>query len=206
MKRSGESGMTLIETLIACAVGVAILGAALSLFGRLAATESRSQIALLARAQAGRLEDRLRDDAGNAWAVFVPSQDEVAFYTQDAARRPYVWAYAFDAKTRSVTRYAYGPDGSTQSGETFPGITGFSAAAFTVGALGDPGSPAYDPLFADARAAPVTYPLGPGAPSGGNGLVAVRISDGNATAGETLAGSAAPTHFTIVVTYTPKPA
>ena len=197
--------MTLIETLVACAIGVAILGAALSLFQHLATTESKSQSVLLARAQAERLEDRLGDDAANAWAVFSPSRSAIGFYMQDASRRAYVWTYAFDERRDSVTRYAYGRSGVPHAGETFPGITAFAATASGIDALGDPGSAAYDPLLANSQATPVIYPLGPGAPSGVNGVVNVRISAGNVTTAETLAGSASPTHFTIVVSYTPKP-
>ncbi len=207
MNSSHESGMTLIESLIACTIGFAILGAGLVLFQRVASAEARAQSSVLARAQAIRLEDRLLDDAGNAWAVFADSgkPDEIDFYTQDATRRSYRWGYAFDPGRDAVTRYAYDANGARRAGETFPGITSFAAWARSVDALGDPGNVAYDPLFADSTAMPVSYPFGAGPASGGNGVVAVRISAGNAAVAETLSGSAAPTHFTIVETYTPHP-
>jgi type II secretory pathway pseudopilin PulG len=212
---SREAGTTLVEVLVVAAIGVLVLGAAFALFARVARAQARAQHAAMARAQAGRLEDRLRDDAANAWAIFVPKRDalgnanadghELDFYAQDAERNAYLWGYDYDPGSESVTRYAYPAAGAAQPGEAFPGITAFAARAVGVNAPGDPASPAYDPLFAGDGAVPVVYSFGPDGPSGGNGFVSTRFAAGTTVVSETLSPATAPTHFTIVVDYTPSP-
>jgi Tfp pilus assembly protein PilV len=188
-----EAGFTLLETLIAAAIGVTMVWGLLVFANRLIAWGNAANQRVNAVANAGRLVERMSSEAASALAVYVPAgSNEVDFFAEDGAHRTYTWSYIFDAATSSVT----------SRGEVYTDIDSFSATPLTVGQLGT-----YDPLFATASATdvPFTFSAMPGA-VGGNRLVAVQITASGVDRSVLLASADAPTAFTVVVTYTPSPA
>ncbi|HEY1682247.1 MAG TPA: prepilin-type N-terminal cleavage/methylation domain-containing protein [Candidatus Tumulicola sp.] len=212
----GQRGFSLLEVLIASAIAVVLACqsiAAIHAFALEAASTGRRVRA--ASAWAG-LRERLAGSAATAWSVFVPQRDvlgnanadghEVDFVTQDATRRSFWWAYAFDRSKRRITQYAYSPGGDMRAGATYDDIDGFAAIAYPISAVALPSSPAYDALFAGATAPDVTVPFAwTPAAAGGNGIVRATIDAPGVHALEILAPATAPTRFTVVLTYTPAP-
>jgi Tfp pilus assembly protein PilV len=210
MKR--EAGFTLIETVVAAAIGVVVLWATLVFADRMVLWSASANQRVGAVAAADRLIERMSSEASSAMAVYVPAIDalgasnsdghEVDFFTEDGAHRTYSWAYNFAGGTRTITRYALNPGSAATAGDTLTDIDSFSASALTVGQLGS-----YDPLFAGASASdvPYTFAAMPGA-IGGNRLVAVQITASGVDRSVLLASADAPTAFTVVVTYTASPA
>jgi prepilin-type N-terminal cleavage/methylation domain-containing protein len=211
-----QRGFTLLEMLVAAAIG-SILGALLVwLVHATAFSSAHLDARLAARSAVERLAERLRSDAASAWTVFVPAQDvfgannadghELDFASQDAARQTHWWAYAFNAAARQVTVYAYAPGGAPSAGDVYDGITGFTAQTHPISDVANPASTIYDPLFAGAAAAPIDVDFGWSALAvGGNHLVRADVSAAGIDRRVLLASGTAPTHFTIVVTYTPPP-
>jgi len=211
-----QRGFTLVETLVAAFVAV-VLGwtllwiahasvfAAVHLDGRLNAAAS-----------VDRLTERLSSDAASAWSVFVPSDDvsgesnadghELDFAAEDAAHQSHWWAYSFDAATASVTIYAYAAGTPPVAGDRFDGISGFAAETHEIGDVADPASDVYDPLFAGEIITPVDFPFPWNAQAvGGNHLVRVQAAGSGVARTLLLSSATAPSHFTLVVDYTPPP-
>ncbi|MBV8490881.1 MAG: prepilin-type N-terminal cleavage/methylation domain-containing protein [Candidatus Eremiobacteraeota bacterium] len=211
-----QQGFTLAEVLVATAIAFVLGWLLLRLDANASGAASRAGARAGAAGSAGRLAERLESDATSAWSVFVPDTDvqgaanadghELDFANEDASHDRRWWAYDFDATTQTVTSYAYVPDGAPTAGERFPSVASFSARGFAISAIGDPASPIYDPLFAGASAVPVDFHFGWNARAlGGNHVVRVTF-DGDGSANDLLLSSAtAPTHFTVVVQYTPPP-
>ena len=211
-----QAGFTLIETVVGSAIAVVMLWALVVMSDRLVAAAGAATTRVVAGANAGRLIERLSSEAASALAVYVPATDvfgasngdghELDFYTQDGAHRSYAWAYTFDGATRTVTRYTLVGSGAPPPGDVLSDIDSFNAAAATVTQLGIPSSPAYDPLFAGARASdvPYTFAAMPDA-VGGNRLVVVQLVASGVDRSVVLASEDAPTAFTVVVNYTPSP-
>jgi type II secretory pathway pseudopilin PulG len=207
-----QAGFTLIETVIAAAIAVAIVWGLLVYADRLIFWAEAANLRLNAVADADRLVERMSSEAASSWAVWVPPTDalgtsnadghEVDFFSEDGAHRVYTWAYNFNASTGTITRYALDPGNAPAAGDTLGAIDAFSASALSVTELG-----AYDPLFAAASATDVPFAFAamPGA-IGGNRLVAVAITASGVDRSVLLASADAPTAFTVVVTYTPSPA
>jgi hypothetical protein len=172
---------------------------------------------LRSRGSADRLEERLTADASSAWSVFVPADGvrgepnpdghEVDFVTEDASHVPSWWAYAFDAASRRVTRYAYLPGGPALPGERYDDLDGLSARAHPISDLSRRTSGVYDPLFAQASApnVDVTFGWNPAA-VGGNRVVAIRVTGDGIDRTLLLSSATAPSRFTVIVKYTPAPA
>jgi len=170
-----------------------------------------------ARSTVDRLAERLTTDASGAWSVFVPARDvlgnaagdghEIDFVSEDASHRSYWWAYDFDARASHVTVYAYAPGAPASPGDVYSGVDTFSAETHALGELANPASDVYDPLFAADTLTPVDVPFEWGGSAvGGNHLVRVHIAAEGIDRTMLLATGTAPTHFTVVVDYTPPPA
>jgi type II secretory pathway pseudopilin PulG len=124
-----QRGFSLIETLLAMSIAIAVAFATLGVvhaFARALAMRSTAQGGTLAlEAQL----DRMRSDAAGAYAVFVPALDlfgkpnapmhgmpghEVDFYTRTGDGSDAFWAYFYDAPSATLRRYDY--DLSAKSG------------------------------------------------------------------------------------------
>ena len=201
-----------VATAIALMVGWLLLGVARTTIFGAAHLDHRLQ----ARTSIDRLEERLTSDAATAWSIFVPARDvngaangdghELDFVTEDASHRSYWWSYTFDPRAQCITRYAYAPGSPPIAGDTYGDVNGMIAQTFAITDLARPGSDAYDPLFAGmtVRAVDVDYGWGSAA-AGGNHVVRVRVRGLGVDRTTFLASATAPSHFTIVVKYTPPP-
>lgn len=215
--RGGERGFSLVEVLLAAAIAAIATTVLVTLAHHLARATRALDDRLQGSSAAHVLLDRLEGDSQAAWAVWVPPLDvegddnrdghEVDFFAQDASHRGYAWAYRFDAAAHAVTRYAYAAGSAPLSGVTYRPIDAFSATTSPAGAIGNRAAAAYDPLFASARVDSYAYDYGtPFGAIGGNAITRVRVVTAGADLATLLASATAPSHFTVVVTYTPPPA
>jgi len=207
----------LIEVLAAAAVAFVLTWLLVRLAGETIFAAGHLDARLTARSATDRLAERLESDAAGAWSIFVPAADvfgasnadahELDFMTEDASHRTYWWAYGYAAATQCVTVYAYAPGSSPTAGDTFQGITGFGAETHPVSDLANPASDVYDALFSSASATPVAFDFGwsQHAAVGGNALTRVQIEATGVDRTLLLSTATAPTHFTVVVDYTPPP-
>lgn len=212
-----QRGFSLVEVAIASAIAFTI-GAALVWLTHatvLAATHLDRRVS--ARSTVDRLAERLSADSSSAWSVFVPPHDvlgnanadghEVDFVSEDASHRSYWWAYDFDASATQVTVYAYAPGTPPSAGDIFSDVTAFAAETHALTDLAEPSSDVYDALFAGDTLVPVDVPFEWGGNAvGGNHLVRVRVAAEGVDQTMLFATGPAPTHFTVVVDYTPPPA
>jgi hypothetical protein len=163
------------------------------------------------------MADRLTADASSAWSIFVPARDvlgttnadghEVDFASEDASHRSYWWAYDYDARASQVTLYTYAPGTPASAGDVFSGITAFAAETHPLTDLAAPSSDVYDALFAGDTLTPVDVPFQWGGSAvGGNRLTRLRVQAPGIDRTLLLATGTAPTHFTVIVDYTPPPA
>jgi prepilin-type N-terminal cleavage/methylation domain-containing protein len=216
MQASREYGFTLIETMIAAAIAATLTGAVVLLASRSIAAAGVYGTRLTSTSAAGDLGERLSSDAASALAIGVPAVDawgannadghEVDFFSADESHRPYRWAYAFNARSATVTRYAIA-GAAAIAGSAFAPVNAFVATALRASDVSNPAASSYDPLFAAANATDVAIPLAaqPGA-FGGNGLVELRITASGVDRRIDLAAADTPTAFTVVVAFTPSPA
>lgn len=212
-----ERGFTLIEIVVAAAIGAMLLWGMLVLANRTAASAEALDARLYASAGVSHLLERMTSEAASALAVYVPPTDvlgesnsdghEVDFYAQDASHRSYAWSYTYDAAAKALTRYAFAPGVAPVAGERIASIDAFVASSVAASAISDSQNPAYDPLFASASARDVAYAI-PSYPAaiGGNRLVALQIAASGVDTRALLASADAPTAFTVVIAYTPSPA
>jgi hypothetical protein len=207
----------LIEILVAAAVAFVLTWLLVRLAGQTIFAAAHLDARLAARSSTDRLAERLESDAAGAWSIFVPATDvfgagngdahELDFTTQDASHRTYWWAYGYAAASQRVTVYAYSLGSPPIAGDVFDGITGFGAESHPVTDIADANSDVNDALFAGASVAPVDFDFGwsQGAASGGNRLTRVRLEAAGVDRAILLSSATAPTHFTVVVEYTPAP-
>jgi Tfp pilus assembly major pilin PilA len=212
-----QRGFTLAELMVATGVAFVLGWLLLRLVATTLLASGHVGARLNASSSADRLAERLESDASSAWSVFVPEMDvggaanadghELDFVSEDASHRQYWWAYAFDARSQSVTAYAYAPGTAPAAGQQFDGVTALQAKVFAVTALPDPSSAIYDPLFAGAAATPVDFDFGwnNAQARGGNRFVRVTFSGTGVDRELLLSSGTAPSHFTVVLRYTPAP-
>lgn len=209
--------MKLIETIVAAAVAFVLTWLLVRLAGQTIFAAAHLDARLNARSATDRLAERLESDAAGAWSIFVPESDlfgagnadahELDFMTQDAAHRTYWWAYEYAPAMRRVTVYAYNPGSPPVPGDVFDGIAGFGAESHPVTDLSNPNSDIYDALFAGTSVVPVDVDFGwsRSAANGGNRLTRVQLEAAGVDRTLLLSSATAPTHFTVVVEYTPPP-
>lgn len=211
-----QRGFSLIEVVVATAIAFVLGWLLIRVAHDVVLAAAHLDARLSAHGAADRLAEPLHSDAASAWSVFVPSSDvtgasnadghELDFATEDASHRSYWWAYCFHSTTQNVVAYVYVPGGTPQQTHVYDGITNFTAGVHPVTALGQPSDPMYDPLFANATLTPVDVDFGWNAHAlGGNHLVRAEITAPGVDRILALASGTAPSHFTVVVTYTPSP-
>jgi hypothetical protein len=208
----------LIEVLVAAAVAFVLTWLLVRLADETIFASTHLSARLDARSATDRLAERLESDAAGAWSIFVPATDvfgadnadahELDFATEDASHHTYWWAYGYAPATQRVTVYAYTPGSAPIAGDVFDGITGFGAESHPVTDLGDPRSDVYDALFSGTTVTPVDFDFGwsNALASGGNRLTRVQLEATGIDRTVLLSSATAPTHFTVVVEYTPPPA
>jgi len=239
-----ERGYSVPELLIAMVllllIGFATLGV-LQSFTRALADRSTSESGSIALEQE---LDRMRADASSAYAVFVPSRDvfgyanalgadtatpgaghEVDFYTKTDHNAELYWAYAYDAKAKTLQRYDYIPSdsgapakgvfdrttGALNTSAHYPTISNvqiFATQTLFANQLTTSKNvfgPLVQNLVTQVGAAPVADPVGfvpaNGKPKsdlyGGNTTVQVQIQTNAGTRVEHLAAAVMPSGFTI---------
>jgi prepilin-type N-terminal cleavage/methylation domain-containing protein len=218
MGRGAARGFTLVETLIAVAIGVVlgyfILLAITSLLHSASLTAQREH----EQAAIASLVDRWQAEEDSAWAIFTPPNDvlgspntdghELDFFTRDGKNRTYFWAYTYDARSQTLARYLYGSPGTTPMlDRRFSGITKFVAHTYPVTALQDPNSAIYSALYANASLQAGAVQFYPSMPwiAGGNQITDVQISGASFHRDMQLSTQTAPSGFTVVLRYTPAP-
>lgn len=212
-----QRGFSLVEVVIASAIAFTIGALLVWLAHATVLAAAHLDQRLTARSTVDRLAERMTADASSAWSVFVPAHDvlgnangdghELDFVSEDASHRSYWWAYDFDARASQVTVYAYAPGTPPSVGDVYSGVNAFSAETHALTDLADPASDVYDALFAADTLAPVDVPFEWGGNAiGGNHLVRVHVAAEGIDRTLLLATGTAPTHFTVVVEYTPAPA
>jgi prepilin-type N-terminal cleavage/methylation domain-containing protein len=211
-----QRGFSLIETLVGSAIAVVIGSLLVWLAHGTIFQAAHLDARLVARTSTDRLADRLAADAASAWSVFVPANDvlgasnadghELDFASEDASHRTYWWAYRYDPAAQCVVDYAYRPGSPPVAGDVYGAVAGFTAQTHAVTDVTDAASDVYDPLFAAATVTPVDFDYGWGAQAlGGNHLVRVDVAATGINRTLLLASATAPTHFTVIVDYTPPP-
>ncbi len=213
---SSQRGFSLAEIIIASAIAFTIGALLIWLTHATVLAAAHLDQRLSAGSTTDRLADRISADASSAWSIFVPARDvlgnanadghEVDFVSEDASHRSYWWAYNFDPHASNVTVYSYAPGTPPSSGDVYAGVTSFSAETHALTDLANPASDVYDALFAGDVLTPVDVPFDWGGNAvGGNHLVRVRVAAEGIDRTMLLATGTAPSHFTVVVDYTPPP-
>lgn len=211
-----QRAFSLAEVIIAAAIAFTIGAVLVWLAHATVLAAGHLDQRLRARSSVDRLAERLTADASSAWSIFVPARDvlgnangdghEVDFAGEDASHRSYWWAYDFDAQALRVTVYAYAPGTPPSAGDVYSGISAFSNETHAITDLANSASDVYDALFAADALSAVDVPFEWGAnATGGNHLVRVRVAAEGVDRTMLLATGTAPTHFTVVVDYTPPP-
>jgi hypothetical protein len=219
----GAAGFTVIEVLVAIALGVLVAFAGLAACSTVAAILRASSLAAggadaIESAAAG-----LRSDAASAFAVFVPPRDaagapnagrELDFYARAADGTPLFWRYVYDPQARSLQRTDYDAAGNAgvrdpATGVIDPraayppltGVTRFAAVAIDADALGDPAQNGYagiGRLFAHPPHAYGVHFAGAGPDAlGGNRIVAITLAGSAAARTIHLAAGVMPSGFTV---------
>lgn len=212
-----QRGFSLVEVVVASAIAFTIGALLVWLTHATVLAAAHLDRRVSARSTVDRLAERMATDASSAWSIFVPARDvlgnanadghEVDFVSEDASHRSYWWAYDYDARASQVTVYAYAPGTPPSAGDVYAGINAYSAEIHALTDLAVPSSDVYDALFASDALTPVDVPFEWGGnAAGGNHLVRVHVSAEGIDRTMLLATGTAPTHFTVVVDYTPPPA
>lgn len=217
MTMQSQRGFTLVEVLVAAAMAFVLGWALIALAHALVGNAVHLDARLTARSATDRLAERLQSDAASAWSVYVPGNDlfgasnanghEIDFATENSLHQQIWWAYTYDAALQRVIEHGFVPKGAHTDGETFDGITAFAAEVHPVSDLSVASSNIFDPLFAASNATPVEFDYGwaSKAAVGGNHLVRVHIAAFGVDRALLLSSATAPTHFTVILEYTPPP-
>lgn len=211
-----QRGFSLAEILVASAIALTIGALLVWLTHSTVLAAAHLDRRLSSRSSIDRLAERVTSDASSAWSVFVPARDvlgnanadghELDFVSEDASHRSCWWAYDFSAEASQVTVYAYAPGTPPSAGDAYSGVNAFSAETHALGDLADPSSDVYDALFTGDVLTPVDVPFDWGGNAvGGNHLVRLHVAGEGADRTMLLATGTAPTHFTVLVDYTPSP-
>lgn len=159
----------------------------------------------------GGFADRLESEEDSAWAIFTPDAGgrELHFFMRDSRSRAHFWAYRYDAAAQTLQRLLYASPGDTMAADGPPltGVVSFFAKTFPVTALQDPASPVYTPLYSNASLTPATVPfiVENTSIAGGNQVTYVRIATTHSIRVLALTTQTAPSGFTVVLRYTPRP-
>jgi type II secretory pathway pseudopilin PulG len=214
-----QRGFSLVEVVVAmgCAVllGTTLLGIGHAFVDWTARTSHTAD----AQSSLDALADRWYADAATAWAVFTPANDvlgksnadghEFDTVTQDDRRRTSYRAYCYDASTKQLASYAYGSPGDPPepTGDVFDNISAFDARTYPLSSLRDANSRIYDPLFASATVVDADVHLQNLDPDAvaGNRITRVHIASDRLDRVVMLTSGTSPSHFTIVLKYTPAP-
>jgi prepilin-type N-terminal cleavage/methylation domain-containing protein len=215
---TAQRAFSLVELMVAAAIAAMLSWVLVSALHATIVHAAHLDARLTSRASIDRLTDRLNGDAASAWSVFVPGTDvlgaknadghEIDFVSESASRDTYWWAYTFDATNGRVTKYTYVPGAKPIAGDAFDSIDGFAAELHPVTDVATASSDVYDPLFASANATAVNFDFGwpAAAAAGGNHLVRIELTGTGIDRTLLLASATAPSHFTVIVNYTPPPA
>ncbi len=170
------------------------------------------------RAAVAVLIDRLHAEADSAWAIFTPALDvngrdnsdghELDFFTRDGSNVDHFWAYSYDKDAHALQKYQYASPGAPPqiSGPPVPDVAAFFAQTLPITDLQNPASPIYNGLFAGAVLKPEAIHFGYGQSiAGGNQITHVELRTGTIAKNLNLTTQTAPSGFTIVFHYTPKP-
>ena len=211
-----QRAFSLVEVVVASAIACTIGALLVWLTHATVLAAAHLNQRLTARGTVDRLAERLTADASSAWSVFVPPRDvlgnanadghEVDFVSEDASHRSYWWAYDFDSRASSVTVYAYAPGTPASAGDVYSAIDELTAEIHPLTDLANPSSDVYDALYANDTLSPVDVPFEWNANAvGGNRLLRVRVAAAGVDRTLMLATATAPSHFTVIVDYTPAP-
>ena len=222
--RRGESGMTLIEVLLASVIGGIVLLVLVAFVHQLVRWDTTSAQNRSAHAALHRLSERWSAEAQSAEAIFIPQTDikgadnratphEIDFYVHDAYRRPAFWAYYYNGST--VQRYDYASPGAAPQpdGDTYGGVTKFVVEQHPLSDIANAASDIYVPLFASGPATAVAqvklgYAINDITGAfihGGNDIVHIDLASAQEEMPIDLATGTAPSGFEVAVHYTPKP-
>ncbi len=214
MSDSAERGSTLLDVLLASAIGAMIAIVSLGLIRVGLGLSVRTTDTARNFTHTQTVVDRLRARASSAWSVFVPAIDvfghgnndghEIDFFTESADHVPLFWAESYDASARTLTGYTYATPGDppTVHDEPIGNVRAFTARYCPLEDLALATSPFYDPLFARATLHDTDLALTgePGVHSG-NAFVSLQFTIGKVEQETTLAAATAPTGFTVIVPY-----
>ncbi len=214
---SARRGFTLVEVVVSIAIFIVAMLAALAATHAVITWNERLNVRDAEHSQLGAALNRWEAEAASAWSIFTPATDlfgksnadghELDFFTKDGAGRAHFWAYDYDATALHLQEYRYAPGGANvPDGTPIEGVTAFSAQTLPASDLTRTGSAIYDPLFANAAIRDERVALGYGnAVLGGNQLTRVHVAGAGVDSTLLLATGTAPSGFTIVLRYTPKP-
>ena len=214
MNGTAERGSTLLDVLLASAIGAMIAIVSIGVFRLGLGLTIQTTTAAGNVTHVRTVTDRLHARADSAWAIFVPTNDvfghlnsdghEVDFFTESADHVPLYWAENYDASKRTLTGYTFATPGDppTTRDEPITDVRRFTAQSGHLEDLASEGSPLYDPLFAHATLhdADLAFTSEPGV-HGGNAFVSLRFTIGKVAQEATLAPATTPTGFTVIVPY-----
>ncbi len=215
--RGARRGFTLVEVVVSIAIFIVAMLAALAATHAVVTWNQRLNVRDAEHSQLGAAMNRWQAEAASAWSIFTPATDlfgkpngdghELDFFTKDGVGRAHFWAYDYDASALHLQRYRYLPGGTNVAdGTPIEGVTAFTAQTLPASDLARPGSAIYDALFANAAIRDERVALGYGnAVLGGNQLTRVHVAGAGVDSTLLLATATAPSGFTIVLRYTPRP-
>ena len=214
MRSSAERGSSLLDVLLASAIGamIALISIGVLRLGLSLTVQTTTAAGNFTHMRT--VTDRLHARSASAWSVFVPTIDifhhfngdghEVDFFTETANHVPLFWAERYDASKGTLTGYSYATPGDppTIHDDPLTDVRSFTAHYGHLEDLALESSPLYDPLFAHATLhnADLTFSSERGM-HGGNAFVSLHMRIGKIAQDITLAAATTPTGFTVIVPY-----